>query len=283
MSGTLHFTLTEAKSYKQITLGLYGGALVRWTESRSTGQTTTTNTVTYQSKETYVEQATVLWNSEQSPDGRIGPGTYSLPFEFMLPSTCLGSFQGSCGAIKYALHGRIKTGLLHRDHSIEVPIQVNKITDINLPHLMVPTYQSKQKQVGFFCFASSVEFTASLTRSGFCIGHNLPLTVSIVNGSSRRIKMRASIKRRCTYHAQGHTRSERRKLVAVVSPDIAPHSHYTWNVDDLLIPMVEPSFKESAIIKMQYILQVTAVIPWAWNSSVTIPITLGNVPFNCYT
>ena len=278
-------SLTEAKSYKYITLGLYGGALVRWTESHttSTGQNTTTHTVTYQSRETYVEQATVLWNSEQSLDGRIGPGTYSLPFEFTLPSTCLGSFQGSCGATKYALHGRIKTGLLHRDHSIEVPIQVNKLTDINLPHLMVPTHPSKKKQVGFFCFASSVEFTASLTRTGFCIGHNLPLTVIVVNGSSRRIKMRASIKRRCTYHAQGHTRSERRKLVAVVSPDIAPHSHYTWNVDDLLIPMVEPSFKESAIIKMQYILQVTAVIPWAWNSSVTIPITLGNVPLNCYT
>ena len=96
VSGTLHFTLTEAKSYKHITLGLYGGALVRWTETytSSDGQSTTTYTVTYQSKETYVEQATVLWNSEQSPDGRIGPGTYSLPFEFMLPSTFLDHSKG---------------------------------------------------------------------------------------------------------------------------------------------------------------------------------------------
>ena len=145
----------------------------------------------------------------------------------------------------------------------------------------MPAHQSKKKQVVFFCFGSDIEFTVSLSRTGFCISQNLPLTVSVVNGSSRRIKMRATIQRYCYYYAQGHTRHDKRILTAVITHDIAPHSQQTgMTIENLVIPMVEPSFTESQIIKMQYFLKVTAVIPWARNSSVKIPITLGNVPLN---
>lgn len=282
MSGLLHFSLTEAKSYKFIQIRLHGGALVRWTETYTTGsgQSQRTHTVTYKSEETYVNQAIILWSNEQTPHRKIGPGTFDLPFQFVIPAHCLGSFEGSVGSIRYGLHAHIKTGLLHRDHNIEVPIQVNRVRDINIPQLMAPVNQSKHKQVGFFCFGSNVDFTVSLSCTGFCIGHNLPLTVNVENGSSRRIKMRASVQRLCNYHAQGHTRFDKRKIVTVTSPHISPHSQYIWSVEDLVVPMVEPSFTESAIIKMQYFLKVTAVIPWAKNSSVMIPITIGNVPLN---
>ena len=283
MSGLLHFTLKESKSYKYVEIRLYGGALVRWTEQHTsgTGENRTTTTVTYQSEETYVHEARILWSSEQTPYGKIGPGTFNLPFEFMIPPNCLGSFQGSVGSISYSLHGLIKTGMLHRDHRVQVPVQVNRIVDINTPQLLMPAHQSKKKQVGFFCFGSDVEFTVSLSRTGFCIGQNLPLTISVVNGSSRRIKMRATIQRYCYYYAQGHTRHEKRVLTAVITHDIAPHSQQTgMTIENLIVPMVEPSFTESQIIKMQYFLKVTAVIPWARNSSVKIPITLGNVPLN---
>ena len=282
MSGLLHFTLTEAKSYKYIEIRLYGGAQVRWTETYTsgTGEHQTTNTVTYHSEETYVHEAQVLWSSDQTPHGKIGPGTFDLPFQFVIPPHCLGSFQGSVGSITYALHGLIKTGMLHRDHKISVPLMVNRITDINLPQLLIPVCRSRKKHVGFFCLGSDVEFTVSLSRTGFCIGHKLPLTVSVVNGSSRRIKIRASIQRYCSYYAQGHTRNDKRKLASVITPHIAPHSQQTVNIDDLHVPMVEPSFDGSQIIKMMYILKVTAVIPWAKNSSVTQPIKLGNVPLN---
>ena len=279
MSGMLHFMLKESKTYKYIEIRLDGGAQVRWSETHGSGENA--QTVTYQSKETYVHEARILWSSDQSPDGKIGPGTFDLPFQFVIPPNCLGSFQGSVGSISYILHGLIKTGTFHRDHRIQASIQVSRIMDINIPQLLMPAHQSKKKQVGFFFFGSNVEFTVSLSRTGFCIGHKLPLTVSVVNGSSRRIKMRASIRRYCFYHAQGHTRHDRRVLAAVITHDIAPHSQQTgMTIENLVVPMVEPSFTESRIIKMQYFLKVTAVIPWARNSSVKIPITLGNVPLN---
>ena len=70
--------------------------------------------------------------------------------------------------------------------------------------------------------------------------------------------------------------------MSVTTPDIAPNSKQVLSIEDLIVPMVEPSLKfyESQIIKMQYFLKVKAVIPWALNSSVIIPITLGNVPLN---
>ena len=283
MSGLLHFTLTEAKSYKYIEVRLYGGAQVRWSETydSGSGETHSRRTVTYQSEETYVHEARILWSSDQSPHGKIGPGTYDLPFQFVLPPNCLSSFQGSVGSISYTLHGLIKTGLLHQDHRIQAALQVSKITDINIPQLLMPLRQLKKKKVGFFCFGSDVQFTVSLSRTGFCIGQNLPLTVSVVNSSSRRIKMRASIRRYTHYYAQGKTYHDReRKLVRVTTPDVAPQSEQVLNIEDLIIPVVEPSFYESQIIKMQYFLKVKAVIPWARNSSVMIPITLGNVPLN---
>ena len=284
ISGCLHFTLTEPKSYKQIFVNLHGRALVKWTETRTSGsgRHTHTYTVAYRAEETYVNTSVLLWSDYQSSNGKIGPGTFNLPFQLEIPSNCFGSFEGRYGNIRYSIQGHIKTGRLKFDHTISIPITVNRKTDINISRLLVPAHRSRQKQVGFFCFGTNVEFTASLSRTGFCIGHSLPLTVNVVNGSGRRIKMRASIQRFCMFHAQGHTRHTREKVAVILSPHISAHSQYTWQEGGLVVPMLEPSFTESQIIKIQYYLKVTAVIPWASNSSVLIPITLGNVPPNSY-
>ena len=284
MSGTLFLTLDEAKDYKSIEVELHGGAHVHWTETRtiSTGQTTTTYTVPYDAKETYVEQTNVVWKGEESPSGTIGPGTYSYRFEFTLPPNALPSFKGKFyGEIKYVVRGRIRTGhTLQRDPRTEIKIQLNMIRDVNLPEFAVSAHQSAQKQVGCCCFASNLEHSADVARTGFSVGSSVPVTVNVVNGSSRRIKMRASIQKLVVYYAGGHTRHEKIKLVSVLSSDVAPHSQHSWSVDNLIVPTTEPSFEGSAIIKMQYVLKVTAVIPWAKNSSVSIPIMIGNVPLN---
>ena len=112
VSGLLHFTLTEAKSYKYIEVRLYGGVFVKC--KRKHGITTYTGSREYQStytqsEETYAHEARILWSSDQSPHGKIGPGTFDLPFQFEIPTNCLGSFQGSVGLISYSLHGLIKT------------------------------------------------------------------------------------------------------------------------------------------------------------------------------
>ena len=174
-----------------------------------------------------------------------------------------------------------KSSTLQRDPRTEIEIQVNLIRDVNLPKFAVSAHKSAQKQIGCCCFSSNLEHSADLTRTGFSVGSNVPVTVNVVNGSSRRIKMRASIQKSVMYYAGGHTRQDTKiKLVSVLSPDIAPHSQHSWSVDNLIVPTIAPSFEGSAIIKMQYFLKVTVVIPLATNSSVSIPITIGNMPLN---
>jgi hypothetical protein len=280
VSGLLHFKLKESKSYEYIEIRFHGGAEVQWSEQSGPYNV---STIIYKSEETYVNEARILWSSDQSPDGKIGPGTYDLPFQFVIPPNGLSSFQGRFGSILYSLRGVVETvSMFHRIHTIRSIIQVSKIVDINIPRLLMPVHQSKEKHLGFFLFGGDIKFTVSLSRTGFCIGQSLPLTVNVVNGSSRRIKMRATIRRYTHYHVQGHTRHDKRSLTAVITHDIAPHSRseqtgITIEVQNLVVPRVEPSFTESEIIKMQYFLKVTAVIPWARNFSVKVPITLGNV------
>ena len=257
---------------------------MQWTERRrrvGSGYSSA-STVPYDSKETYIDQTIVVWNGDGSPSETIGPGTYSYKFRFSLPQGAPPSFKGKrYGKIKYVMRGRIRTRpLLQRDPRIEIPIQVNVIQDVNLPEFAKSKHKSSQKQVGCCCFAGSIEHSADVTRTGFSIGSNVPVTVNVVNGSSRRIKMRASIKKSAVFHTEGYTRLEQSKVASVLSDNIAPHSQHSWNVDNLVVPTTEPSFKGSTIIKMRYAVKVTALIPWAKNSSVSIPITIGTVPLS---
>ena len=258
---------------------LHGGAHVRWRDGGSNSSTR------YYAKETYIDQTIIVWNGDGSPSETIGPGTYSYRFRFSLPQGAAPSFNYKgkyVGKVKYVMSGRIGTRhLLQRDPRIKIPIQVNGIRDVNLPKFATSVHQSSQKQVGCCCCAGSVEHSADVTRTGFSIGSNVPITVNVVNESSRQIKMRASIKKLVMFSAEGETMHERSKLASVLSDDIAPHSQHSWSVDNLVVPTTaEPSFEGSAIIKMQYVVKVTALIPWAKNSSVSIPITIGTAPLS---
>ncbi len=265
ISGKLHFTLDETKCYHFVIIGLHGSAVT--TVATRSGST-----------ETYVKHTTVLWNHQQSSNGTIGPGTFDFDFQFTLPIKCPRSFAGRGGQIKYVLRGNIFTGeKSHLSYQTELPIQVCRTVDVNLPQLMAPMYRSIQKKVGFSCFGNNVELTVNLPHTGFCVGEKLPLTVSVKNNTSHQIKLRATILRMTKYLLQMRPVYEREKLAVVASPEIATHSPYTWSVDNLTIPQVEPSFEGSKIIQMRYLLKVTAVIPWARDCAMLFPLTLGNI------
>ena len=293
ISGELHLTLDKAQSYKRIEIKLLGGAHVKWgetvTEFQSNGQSTTRQTC--EKREVYVEDTEVLWKSKDSPDGKIGPGTISLPFQFTIPSACPSSYKGKWGDITYTLCGKIVSGdLVHHDQTTQLfPVRVIKNVDINDPQLMLPTQQSRQGDVGCWCCADGdLKFTASLPRTGFCTGQSIPLTVTVVNGSSRSdVRIRASIVRLTTFRTVGFTKETADDLVNIVSPCgmIDPYSEYTWNVDDLIIPGgIGPTVEGSEIITMEDTIVVAADVPNWWgldnDSPVSLRITIGNAPVN---
>ena len=262
---------------------LYGHAHVHWTETRTTGtgDNRRTETVSYTANETYVDQITPLWSSEQTPHGKIGPGSYRFQFQFTIPLNCPSSFQGSVGYIRYQVLGRIGTGLFRFDRRTNAPFQVCQIVDINQSDFLAPVRQAKVKQVGCLCCVSgNIEFTAELPRTGFCInGDRIPLSVTVENGCGCSITMRAKIFKLITFYASG-SRCFNRSTVAVVNSEvILPHSIFTWNPESFTVPEAEPTLSSCKIITVEYTVRVWADVPYAIDPTIKITILLGNVPY----
>ena len=283
MTGSVELNLAEAKKYKYIQVRLYGHAHVHWTETRTTGSgdNRRTETVSYTANETYVDQVASLWSKAQTPHGTIGPGSYNFQFQFTIPPHCPPSFQGTFGYIRYQVLGRIGTGLFRFDQRINAPIQVCQILNVNQPQYLTPVRQVKQKQVGcLFCVSGNVEFTVNIPRTGFCINRDrIPLSVVVENGSGRSVTMHAEISKLVTFYARGSRRFSRNTVALIGSEIILPHSTEVWNPENFVVPMIEPTLVSSRIINVEYVLKVSAVISYAINPSIQIPVMMGNVPF----
>ena len=65
----------------------------------------------------------------------------------------------------------------------------------------------------------------------------------------------------------------------IEGPGIEPGATSNWSNELLPIPATVPSINSCRILNLSYVLTVTIGIPRAVDLHVTIPITIGNVPF----
>ena len=282
VAGTVVVVTDEAKSYNAITVTFKGYADVHWSETYTTGSGNhrRRHTRHYHSHEDYINDIIVLWNKEQVPNGTLNPGQYAFPFRFALSRRLPSSFVGAHGHIRYVVEARISTGLFHFDKTVAANIQVVDTVDINVPPLLNPAQYEDEKTICCLCCASPpISLTVNVPRTGFCIGEGIPLTASLDNASGRVITLRATVSQVVTYHAQGRTRSHSQYLSSFQSPPVQGRTTFQWTpAEQLAIPSAIPSIANCGIISLQYHLLIEAVIPWAINATINIPITLGNVP-----
>ena len=288
ITGSLLLDVDEPKSYNQIVVQFSGRSYVHWTEERSgddhESDTAGDNEETYTSTEAYVDLIAPLWNKQQSPDGKLAPGQYSWPFSFIIPPTAPSSFEGtsrdSVGNIRYVLVGKIVTGLLKFDHSVEVRVPVQQLVKITDPRLLQPARREVQKRLGCLCCASGpIVLTVALPKTGFCIGEPFQLHASLENGSNRRgLTMNASITQPVVYHAQGNRNWDTKTLLNIASEEIEPQSSQNWD-PTITIPTEGVNIihgPSCSNIKVTFTLNVICRIPRALNLSMSIPIELGN-------
>ncbi|KAL5486865.1 hypothetical protein EMCRGX_G019401 [Ephydatia muelleri] len=283
VTGNVVVVTDEPKAYNAISITLRGYADVHWSETYTTGSGNNRRTHTrhYHSHEDYINDVIVLWNQEQIPNRVLNPGQHVLPFRFVMSSGRLpSSFAGPHGHIRYTVEARISTGLFHFDKTVSAIIQVVDRVDINVPALMSPVQYEDEKTICCLCCASPpISLTVNVPRTGFCIGEGIPLTASLDNGSGRIITLRATVSKVVTFHAQGRTRTSSQLLNSFQSPPVQGHTTFQWTpTEQLAIPSAIPTIANCGIIRLQYVLLIEAVIPWAINASINIPITLGNIP-----
>ena len=279
VSGVLSFQVTEAKSYSYAKVRLFGRAHVSW----SRGQEGGTQSVTRE----YLNLKVVVWSQHQAPNGILHPGPYSFPFQFTIPDDTLlpRTFEGTGGSIRYTIEGRIATGAWKFDHVVRAELPLVEVVDINLSRFQRPARREVTKTVCCWCCTSGpITLSAETPRTGFCIGEVIPLSVNLENGSNRQIQLSATLQQRVVYSAHRQIVARNKyQVLRLLSDRLQPRTPTLWSLgDNLIIPRGwKPSITTCSIIKVAYSLKVSAQIHGAIsNSSVEIPILIGNVPCN---
>ena len=280
ITGSLLLDVDESKSYNQILIQFAGVSYVHWTESHTTGtgEHRRTETRHYSSSESYVDLTAPLWNSQQSPGGKLAPGQYNWPFSFNIPPNAPSSFEGSVGHIRYHLVGKIVTGLLKFNHSVELRVPVQQLVKISDPRLLQPVRQEVQKTVCCLCCASGpIVLTVALPKTGFCIGESLQLHASLENGSNRRLRITANIVQHVVFFAQGHRRHGGKTLVSIGSDEIEARASRNWD-PTIQVPHDIDIIHETSCrnINVTYSLTVVCQIPRALNLSNVFNVQFGN-------
>ena len=320
ITGTVTFTLTEPKCYESIEVNFTGNGHVEWTKVRKWlkpcsywlpfGWTQTH----FIGNEMYIQESLVLWTSQQSNGSSIGPGSFSFPFQFVIPFYVPTSFiyenipsSNSSAHISYEIEARAVTGKFYVDYQDSVKINITRLTSINDANLATPVSLVKREQLGCLCVAAgNVEFVTTLPRTGYCVTNHdvIPLSVSVQNNSysGRMIQMRVKILQKvsmfvraaCTWNIfcspEIYSTSIRsiivrtnrnycwKTLAEIYSEPIQPGISYNWNPTNLTVPQRPPTLLGSRILRIEYILEVSAVIPSALNviCSARIPLFMGN-------
>ena len=284
--GTLVVKVDEPKNYNDIVIYLTGKGHVHWTETRSTGtgDSRRTHTVDYTANETYVELQSIGWS--KGPEAIVlPPGEYHYQFRYLIPPQSPSSFESRTGWIRYTLGAKISRPYPNVPHSLETKILVNEIIDTNAAQLRLQYRLQNQKTAGILCCQSGpITTIAEVPRTGYCIGEEIPFRVTVENGGSRPVRVTVDLHERVTYSAQGgHQYANVSHVVQGCEP-VEPHRTLVWvpEVNVLKIPVTTPTtMRSSNIIQRTFFLTFNTLIPRVlFNPTLTIPLTVGNVPFN---
>ena len=319
VEGNVLLELPQAKKVQGISIVLTGKAYVYWKVRRSEQHTSGSGDKRETYRESYTvhysdtqdifnDMFIQLWGDGRNSN-QIAAGKYQFPFKFQLPSDLVlpTSFEGQqYGYIRYSLTSRMQRPWKF-DHVATKAITINELIDINTPRLTAPLSSSNEKTLCCLCCTSGpISLDVSIDRAGYCPGESVAISTAAENHSNRRVTaVRATLMQTVVYrakflketentlsgshrHHHGHhhhhhfstsERLENKIIQRIDGPGIEPGGTSNWSNELLPIPATVPSINSCRIINLSYALTVTLCIPGAIDLNVTLPITIGNVPF----
>ena len=280
VEGNVVLELSEPKRAQSISIVLSGKAYVYWLESR---QGDNPSLIREDTQHFFNDITRRLWGNE-SESVELAAGRHEFPFRFQLPWAAIlpTSFESHTGHIRYSLLARIQRSW-EFEHTTTRAIIVNEVIDINTPRLRKPLSGSTDKTLRgcLWCTSGSVSLTAKTERGGYCPGESIAVNVEAENHTNRKMSIRATLKQKVVYQtASGFATREKIKTIKrIEGPGIGRHATTNWNNELLPIPLTVPSIITCRCIKVSYMLTVTIGITGATDLHVTIPLKIGNVPF----
>lgn len=220
--------------------------------------------------------------AESSGHLAISAGEHKFPFRINIPSFAPSSLCGKMGIIRYEIQGVVRTSDRSLCKSDPTSISVSHRVNVAEPHLLLPKQQEVQKIVSSFPLGSfPLSLAISVPKTGYCVGEEIPLRVSFVNGRSRSVYLTAAIEEQIVYTSQAASpvsNHSEETVVNVKSDAMASKSTHEWNPTIHVPVFAIVDTHACQIIRLSYLLVVTAVVSQSHperNLSASIPLKLG--------
>lgn len=238
--------------------------------------------------ETYIDLVATLFGKAPEQTGEnpvLTPGEYSFPFQFHTPTQNLPtSVEGSFGHVRYWLKASIDRPWRF-DITTKSVFTVIEYVDINTdPQLLRPCQVEEQEQYGFACFSGPISVTVQTDRRGYCPGESVAISAFINNQSSSHVDgveillLQTSI---YTVKLGKHLKRVVEKVAKVKKDEIRGGGDHHLELVPFPIPSLPPTMKSCNCIKISYELKFIVQVAGGLSKdlTVTIPITIGSVPY----
>ena len=278
------------KEYNSIEVTLKGEAYVN---IRSSQQRDTRQISPHEGHEVFFKAQSVLWDKDRDGRGRklYPTGTHKYHFSFdlvapSLPPTYNSTHGGtSMGFVCYSVDATIQRKMGYLNITVSTPITVASAVSISDPALLWPC--SKQAETSICCCCCPAGFVflkATVPRAGYCVTGNdtIPLEVYTENNSWLSLwRLEAAIIKTVGYRSsRGFTKVHSIQVTKVVGEQsIASNSSVTWKTD-IKVPCVDTTSESCPLIMITYSVEVTAVSYFNCDTTISIPIVLGNIPLD---
>ncbi|KAK8401098.1 hypothetical protein O3P69_002692 [Scylla paramamosain] len=287
ITGDVRVTCDKPKKCRGIEVEFKGYAKVHWTERKTTGTGDDRKTEThhYTSQEKYYDMNYWVWgNGKDSYE--LPPGQHVFRFAFLLPTGIPSSFESHVGKIRHQCKAKMDIPW-KTDKSCTRPYSVNTLLDLNTnPQATAPINYTDEKYLCCFCCRSGpMSLVLRIDRSGFVPGENMCINAECTNMTGTEVNhTKAKITQIITYYAEGHKKTEKRKVAELKHGVIKARDADIWSGVEMLIPPLPPSNLDYCrIIDIDYEFQFE-MEPSGCHTDLdfAVPIIIGSIPFKQY-
>ncbi|XP_055902063.1 arrestin domain-containing protein 3-like [Eupeodes corollae] len=277
--------LKENIAVKGVKLRMRGYAKVRWDDNAVSTDPKNKAVVGeyYRSdEERFFENTTECIHTKDDVTD-LAAGTHTYTFECHLPPLCPSTFEGTYGRIRYDTKIIIERSLMfNKSHSME--FNVLQMLDLNsLPILRIP---AKMEVMKYFCCGPCISkpliISLGLPQTGYVSGEFIHFIIKVVNSSSTMVRQVRFVLNLIALYSEIRRKETWSEKIPIAKKDFGPFEADDFEIKDTMrVPPTPPTSEEHCkVIKISYEIEVTASYNGAHKSSViSIPITIGNVPF----
>ncbi|XP_055848590.1 arrestin domain-containing protein 3-like [Episyrphus balteatus] len=277
--------LEESMTVKGVKLRMRGYAKVRWDEHAVPSDSKNTPVIGsyYRSdEERFFENTTDCIHAKECISD-LPAGTHTYTFECPLPPMCPSTFEGTYGRIRYDIKIIVERPLLfNKSHSME--LNVLQPLDLNrLPVLRIP---AKMEVLKYFCCGPCISkplvLSLGIPQTGYVPGELVHFIVKVVNHSKIMVRQVRLVLNLVALYSEIRRKETWTEKIPIVKKEFGPFETDDFEIKDTIrVPPTPITSEEHCkVIKITYEIEVTANYNGAHKSSnVSIPITIGNVPF----